>query len=1248
MVSRLKDTLLLIGDANSDRAKLREIFHSGYDLLEAENIAQALILLAQNSGCIAAVLADLPLFSGSDVGTLVSQCRQNEQEEIPLILFLAPGDTGEREELAFALGATEVVSRPYVDSVVRRRVQTIVDLFLHKCHLEKLVKEQSRTIRNTNQVMLDALSAIIEHRSTESGNHVLRIRRFTEILLEEVAASYPEYKLTGDSIGIIASAAVLHDIGKISIPDSILNKPGRLTPEEYEVIQTHTVVGSQLVENLSGMGDAEYLRYAYNIALYHHERWDGGGYPKGLRGDEIPICAQVVGIADAFDALTSQRVYKPALPYDRAINMIVNGECGVFSPRLVECFKRVRTKLVSLAHRYADGYSPKSDHVTLPLPGPEWKSHKLDSLQLSQVKYQALLHHLNDTVLELDLDNKLYHVVYNPNPDLDSIIPTASFEQVVDHLHYTNIHPEDVATVEKIHRFLAEDFFRLNLRRKSFPLRVFSPTAQAYHLYDLTFLRVNTDNADQRIVIAVWHRSEDGDIGQSAVVSSDVYSSPALYGLVSTALRCLCDPAHTIDAGADFLYALTGYTQQEIAQQFGSSLLNLVVPADRPAFLAAMDRRLQAGGQTDTQFRLLRKDAPPLWVLDRSRLYLESDGREYVYHAIRDNSQLHETIDRLQKEAERHQLLTRQSEGIIFDLDLDTDTLSCSSRWQEFFGYEPLSRDFLASLSQSSHFHPDDFPAMYTWVDALRRGEEVPAYLEVRIVNKDGKYIWCRIHAQMQSNANHIVGIIYNVDEFKRTTLALKERAERDALTKLLNKQSTQQLVTEYLNAREADQLSALLILDLDNFKSVNDSYGHLYGDAVLTKIGGCLRSLFRANDIIGRIGGDEFLIFLKDLPDTDIVKDRCDLLLASLNKLLVRLMPDLAGVSCSIGAAIAPTHASKYADLFQRADEALYGAKKKGKNRYNIYSLRDKLSSLLDSTTYVNARIDSDEQANIMDNSLLRFVFRSLYESNDIELTVDELLSRIGRQFNVSRAYIFENNEDNTACSNTFEWCNEGIPPEKDNLQNISYITDIPGWPEVYDAHGLLYCTDVAELSPPVRAIVEPQGIKSMLHCAILDNGVFRGYIGFDDCVSNRLWTQEQISLLQFLSEVLALFLLKKRTQDKAAEQAANLQRVLDNQDAWVYVIDPDTYELKFLNKKIRTLAPDSREGMPCYRAFMGRETPCERCPLTAPHHTCVIENHKLGVLVRSQATQISWNGKNEHLITCYDMGRGLSPAQP
>ena len=299
----------------------------------------------------------------------------------------------------------------------------------------------------------------------------------------------------------------------------------------------------------------------------------------------------------------------------------------------------------------------------------------------------------------------------------------------------------------------------------------------------------------------------------------------------------------------------------------------------------------------------------------------------------------------------------------------------------------------------------------------------------------------------------------------------------------------------------------------------------------MLTQIGTTLRSLFRSHDIIGRIGGDEFLILLKNIPDRDMVIDRCQLLVETFRSQLRKLMPDLS-VSVSIGCAIAPIHGANYAELFRNADNALYNAKRRGKNQFNIYSPQEKYDFMLD-TTIRTTRIDSDNQEAVGDDSLVRFVFQSLYESRDIDATINELLSFIGSYFNVSRVYIFENNHDNTACSNTFEWVNEGISPEKENLQNVSYITDIPGWPQVYDSRGILYCTDVKELAPTAREILEPQGIKSMLQCAILDHGLFRGYVGFDECTSNRLWTQGQVSLLEFLAQVLAVFLIKERNRE-------------------------------------------------------------------------------------------------------------------
>jgi GAF domain-containing protein len=232
------------------------------------------------------------------------------------------------------------------------------------------------------------------------------------------------------------------------------------------------------------------------------------------------------------------------------------------------------------------------------------------------------------------------------------------------------------------------------------------------------------------------------------------------------------------------------------------------------------------------------------------------------------------------------------------------------------------------------------------------------------------------------------------------------------------------------------------------------------------------------------------------------------------------------------VGAALSPKHGVTFADLFRHADEALYAAKRAGKCQYHLYSTQDAYQNLTESMAHTG--IDSDEQPTMNDEGLIRFVFRQLYESRDIDATINDLLAFIGTQFNVSRTYIFENNEDNTTCSNTFEWCNEGISPEKDNLQNLSYLTDLVGWPDVYGESGVLYCADINDLEPHIRDIVEPQGIKSMLHCAIMDRGVFRGYVGFDECTANYLWTQTQVSTLQFLAEVLAVFLVKHRADRK------------------------------------------------------------------------------------------------------------------
>ena len=485
---------------------------------------------------------------------------------------------------------------------------------------------------------------------------------------------------------------------------------------------------------------------------------------------------------------------------------------------------------------------------------------------------------------------------------------------------------------------------------------------------------------------------------------------------------------------------------------------------------------------------------------------------------------------------QRNEILIDQSGGIVFDWDILSDTMYCSPKWAEHFGYDPVSKNYGSQMGIATHFHPDDLPLIRGCIEQIKEGT-LSATINVRIANAAGRYLWTKITATgRRDNKNElvrIIGILQDIDELKRATLVLKEQAERDSLTKLLNKASTQEFATEYLKTKDRNAIAALLVLDLDNFKTVNDTLGHLYGDVVLTQVGSVLKKFFRSNDIIGRIGGDEFLILLKDIPSQNVLKERCALLLDTLRIALDNIASNIP-VSCSVGCAIAPEHGKTYPELFRRADEALYYAKNKGKNQFKFYDPSDAFHTMMPPDHH-NTRIDSDDPSTITHASFERYVFRTLYESRDLDATINELLALVGNQFNISRVYVFENSDDNTECSNTFEWCNEGIVPQIDVLQHVSYITDIPGWPDVYDERGIFYCTDITRLAPQFRAILEPQGIKSMLHCAIMDQGVFRGYVGFDECFSHRLWTQDQLNQLEFLAETLAVFLIRQRNLDKA-----------------------------------------------------------------------------------------------------------------
>lgn len=362
-----RDTILIFEDNSIDRAILVELFQSEYKILEAENGKEGLDLLKNNLPSIAIVLLDniMPVMDGFAVLEYLKE--KNILTKIPFIMITGES-SAEMERRGYEYGIISYVKKPYQPEVVKQVVQNAIGWFKYKMQLELMVKkqninmqkqnsvlrQQTKKLNHVNEILIDSLSNIVEFRNMESKQHIKRIREYSLCLGKSVMKLYPEYELTPEKLIQIGWASSLHDIGKIAIPDSIILKPAKLTKDEFELIKSHTTKGAEIIQHRVRLNDRTIFDYAYDIARHHHEKYDGNGYPDGLKGDEISIAAQIVSLVDVYDALTSKRVYKIAYESDKAYQMILNGHSGVFSPKLLKAFTEVKPRFESLLDMYRD------------------------------------------------------------------------------------------------------------------------------------------------------------------------------------------------------------------------------------------------------------------------------------------------------------------------------------------------------------------------------------------------------------------------------------------------------------------------------------------------------------------------------------------------------------------------------------------------------------------------------------------------------------------------------------------------------------------------------------------------------------------------------------------------------------------------------------------------------------------------------------------------------------------------------
>lgn len=361
------DKILVIDYDKKNNARIEKAFSSEYDLTFSRNAMQTLDLLGERYNEFVAVVLDYDIPNHEAISVLEYMQKQDMLKTLPVVV-VAGDDAVDDIEQVLKIGAADFVRKPVEPVLLKHRVKNSADLYRYKRVMEKKVQEQTAMLRKQYKVLLmqaeklklnnikiiDILGTVVEYRNLESGQHILRVKEFTRVLAEELAKEHPEYGLDKKKIEQIVSASALHDLGKITIPDSILLKPGKLTDDEFEYMKSHAARGAEILDKIHDVWNKEYGQVCYDICRHHHERYDGRGYPDHLKGEDIPISAQIVSVADVYDALVSERVYKKAIQSEEAFHMIISGECGLFSPKLLVCLRTVRPQFEKIANELVD------------------------------------------------------------------------------------------------------------------------------------------------------------------------------------------------------------------------------------------------------------------------------------------------------------------------------------------------------------------------------------------------------------------------------------------------------------------------------------------------------------------------------------------------------------------------------------------------------------------------------------------------------------------------------------------------------------------------------------------------------------------------------------------------------------------------------------------------------------------------------------------------------------------------------
>ncbi|MCI5503734.1 MAG: diguanylate cyclase [Eubacterium sp.] len=804
-----KYRILIADDSELNRELLSEMLQEEYDIVEAKDGKEAVAILREQSQEISLVLLDIvmPQMDGFEVLTYMNT--YHWLDDIPVIIISSENSSSFMQK-AYDFGATDYISRPFDAMVVHRRVVNTIMLYAKQRKLTGMVAEQIYEKEKTNKLMVSILSHIVEFRNGESGLHIIHIHMLTELLLKHLVKKTDQYRLSAADISLISNASALHDIGKITIPDEILNKPGRLTAEEFEIMKQHSRAGALMLWEMPLYQGEPLLKVAYEICRWHHERYDGNGYPDGLSGEEIPISAQIVALADVYDALTSERCYKKAFSHDTAVEMILNGQCGAFNPLLLECFSEAEEEIrQSVKAHYEADYSKKEirdvagelmQHKELGAP-----ERMLRLLELEKTKFQFLASKSDDIVFSFT----------NEPPTLSLAGEKAEKlglgELVIDPYHD-----------ERVRKILGNS----NLERLSERISKTTPEEPKFQL-DFEMLIDGEFCLSRFDGMAIWLTSDHTAPGGAVGRISDV--------------------------------------QKEYAQ----------IDHDKRA---AMDCVLKSGREHAVQnhFPVGNKmTGQEAWIL-MENLKLAFDQVRLVDATVTTAIRVGEDGEMVEEPYHCHRVWGREERC---ENCVSAKVLSTKDRLSKF---EFMGDDIYHVI------------AMYVEVE----GQPFSIEMISQIVDE----------ALLTGHGRN--KIVESIVKHSKKLFA-------DPVTKVYNRRYFEEQV------RGRQEIGAVAMIDADNFKSINDSFGHHAGDLALQAIAAAILSCIREEDVVIRYGGDEFVLVFQQIP-SNIFSERLEEIRKKVCQIVLSEYPEIH-LSVSIGGVYGE---GKVDDQIIAADKLLYQAK--------------------------------------------------------------------------------------------------------------------------------------------------------------------------------------------------------------------------------------------------------------------------------------------------------------------------------